>query len=374
MDLQLDSSYDSIYRRAQFLADSGELGTALEEARRLVRRLERLKPSLLKLRPELTDLHQDSVGLLADLEARAGNLDQAIALTEKLMALDPQGTSAHLRQIAEFEVARGNVEQGLQDLRALVEAEPDNSWNALTLGDVLFCLRRYNEARECLLPLVKTRWEEEDPLPQWASMRLFMAAEECRDLDGAVEAWQLSRKHTPDPTRVQGLLWRLVALLAQGGDFERAGTYLGRLQSWHMTQFLRGYMQRLRGDEEAARLIWQRMGDREQKEPWDKEANIRTLLMLRRGEEVSRFLVSSLTIWGFSWTAILWEGIAEAQQGHLEEAVLRMKSALDDYRQYDLLRKLPVYERRLFERVLEPEAWEKLAPFFDEEPAQSGAT
>jgi len=370
MSLQLNSSYESIYQRARVYEQMGDTEKALEELRRLVKGLERLKPSALERRPELKELYEESANLLADLEARAENFDEAIALLEKLIARNPQDTGIMAREIATLEVARGDVEQGLSDLHALVEAEPHNPWHSLILGDTLVDLQRCEEAREILYPLAEGRWTgEEGNIPAWASQRLFDCAEESNNPSEAIRAWQLVRKSEPDEDGAQKTLWRLVALLAQQGDFNAARAHVEKVQSWHVAQFLRGYAQSRSGDAEAAQLIWQRTEEREPQTPLDVEGSIRAYLMLGRGKEAHDLLGPYLSTPSSTWTVTVLAGIAEADQGRVEEAIGFLENALEQQRQFKPLRKLPLYERRLWEEnFADSEVWQSLAPFFDEEP------
>ena len=68
------------------------------------------------------------------------------------------------------------------------------------------------------------------------------------------------------------------------------------------------------------------------------------------------------------WTALLLTGIAAALKGDAEEAAAYAELALGIYRERETLHRLPLSEGRLWKGVVGSDAWEKMAPFFDEEP------
>jgi tetratricopeptide (TPR) repeat protein len=129
------------------------------------------------------------------------------------------GADARLDPIARRALA-GDVEGAVSELRALVEADPDDGPVWLTLGMVYASAARWQEARESLARAVEL---DGDVLQ--ARLSYARALEKCGKLDDA--AFQLLQAQRLAPGDVRPLK-ELGAVFYQKGLYDKAVQFLGR--------------------------------------------------------------------------------------------------------------------------------------------------
>ncbi|MBC7225586.1 MAG: tetratricopeptide repeat protein, partial [Anaerolineae bacterium] len=316
---------------------------------------------------------------LAELEAARGNYDEAVAVLERLAARQPENASLYGRHIGLYRVARGEVEEGLAALQALMQAEPNNPWNPYTYAEALTEVRRYQEARQVLesIPVAREPHEELDQdvvasralVPALAARLLLRIAEEQKDVDLAFRAWRLLEKASEllrsplDPRLGE----RLVLLLVEVGAFDLAREHLGRIPYEGLRQFVEGYLQWRQGERDAARGTWERLVADAAAKAQQEEVDARpwALLALGRPDEALDLLEPPGT---YPIDTLLLRAVALAQRGDLDDAVATMEEALLETRVRITDWRLPIAPARLWRNFLPPEAWERLAPFFVQEP------
>ena len=147
MSVDLPDSYESIYQRAMVQMATGNTSEAIESLQRIINRLRRLRPETLKhkanLQNTLDAASQDAFEFLR-WERR---YDEAISLAESVLERlsDPDRMR---RQIASLIIEKGEVEQGLAQMRDIAESKNDfASW--ADLGAEYRALKQYDQAEPC---------------------------------------------------------------------------------------------------------------------------------------------------------------------------------------------------------------------------------
>jgi len=146
----LADSYEGLYYRVQEVLSKGNVQEAINLYRRLVDRLARLTPRILQRRPELHNLHRAARMELVSLLRPEGRYSEAIDVVRVLLDSHPEEERTWRREIATLQVARGDVESGLADLRALAEESADDYVTWLVLGREARIEGRFALAREAL--------------------------------------------------------------------------------------------------------------------------------------------------------------------------------------------------------------------------------
>ena len=120
----LRDSYAGLLNRAQMARRSGDLNSAIALYRRLVDRLGGLGDGILDRRPDLRQMDLQAGTELAELLRLETRYAEAYEVRARLLERHPDLADEWRQEMAVLLIAKGDVDGGLADLRALAEAEP----------------------------------------------------------------------------------------------------------------------------------------------------------------------------------------------------------------------------------------------------------
>src|SRR5208337_971390 len=159
-----------------------------------------------------------SLGVLAELERRAGHTEAALAAASQAAQLDANDVEIQLF-LADLLSDTGKVDQALEILNKAIKNEPDNARYKLVLGGTLTKFGRNDEAVKVFQDLIK-RFSGNDEVVKLAHSNLSIIYVNQGDYaKGEAELEILFRK-TPDDAGVNNDLGYLYA--DQGKNLEKA--------------------------------------------------------------------------------------------------------------------------------------------------------
>lgn len=267
-------SYGDRLNEAQWRRDKGQLDEALAIAQRVLDRILRLPERRRAPGSELHAYQIRAAALLADVHHKLGNVTAAEELWQQLVVWDEEDEVYWRREIGSRQVERGDVEQGLEYLRALTEAFPDdvNSW--LTLISVAANVGQYSLAKAYLdeaMPLI-IEIDDDGDLAD-ALMIGSLIAMETANWREAVDLWYEALDVDPALDKMAERLLRKLLLAEQ---YDLAHELLDdKFLPAPVTQHYQAWIAQRQGDRLRARYLWRQVAERD----GDDEEN--TLVVVR---------------------------------------------------------------------------------------------
>ena len=188
------ANYSALYKKAVALSQAGDSQGAIEQYTRVVEEILGQDPDFLRRRPDARRMLDESAHELVSRLRWEGLYDAAIRLQERLLPRLPDASAAIRASLATLHLEAGQAEQGLAELHALAEAEPDNAWGWLGLGAALLWLERYPQAEP---PLLRAATSDDPQAAATAYRYLFDLYVHQKRLDEAAQAWATSRALDP---------------------------------------------------------------------------------------------------------------------------------------------------------------------------------
>jgi tetratricopeptide (TPR) repeat protein len=254
----LSDSYEGLLGRARAAYQAGDVEGAVALYRRLVERLGRLGDGVLARRPELPAIRLQATGELVALLRQEGRLAEAIELVEGLVRTDPDQAEYWRRNLAVLRLAKGEIEPGLNELRALTKEHPDQARNWIVLGDESRVEGRFAESQAAFdRALELLEQGEQDDLWIVYFSRFFLYRDMGR-LDEAVAAWEQAVALN---AQVSGMVREVYTMLTDAGRYSEAQRYVARDENALQAGFQRGLLASLRGNRAQAREEWQAVAD-----------------------------------------------------------------------------------------------------------------
>jgi tetratricopeptide (TPR) repeat protein len=313
----VSDSYEYIYALAESSLARGDYETAQANFERLNERLSKLKPVVLDRRPELRNLRVVSLGKQAEIHHIQGEFEQALELYDKATEIAPETRDRWQRDVALVYIDMGQVEKGLDELRAQAIAHPGTHERWLTIGVEAESLGRLDEAEESLQRAARIASEPDDRSEVY--LALFDLYREQGRVEEALAAWdQAWEAHGHDPDYV----FPLYQMMWEAGDLEQARQYLDHEENPLRKGFQEGLLASSEGNPEEAARHWQQVTQMnplefdEGHEAWAEAA----LRVDHPPEEVVGVLGTILEAGDFSLRGLLLQAIAEARLGHTEHA------------------------------------------------------
>jgi len=313
----VSDSYEYIYALAESSLARGDYETAQANFERLNERLSKLKPVVLDRRPELRNLRVVSLGKQAEIHHIQGEFGQALELYSEAIEIAPETRDRWQRDVALVYIDMGQVEKGLDELRAQAIAHPGDHELWLTIGMEAESLGRLDEAEESLRRAARIASEPDDKTEVY--LALFDFYREQGRVEEALAAWnQAWQAHGHDPDYV----FPIYQMMWEAGDLEQAREYLGHEENPLRKGFHEGLLATSEGKPEEAARHWQRVTKMnplefdEGHEAWAEAA----LRVDHPPEEVVGVLGTILEAGDFSLRGLLLQAIAEARMGHTEHA------------------------------------------------------
>lgn len=280
--MKFQDTYEGILAEASRASEKGRYDSAIELYRRLSNRLSSLSEKVMERRPELQDMLKRSLLELGSLLSQQGDIDGAIETNHKVLPLfqDDEGLSAAVKgRAALYRISKGEAQEGLDELRGLIEEYPDERIPiTLDLIRGLGYTGRYEEmeqvADECLA--------REDINP-YEEMRIHDTMQVvCNSCDRNERAvYHLEKLMGFSPTAARDELFILYDACVAAGDLDRIYARLSSDDNTLRRQFYRGMCAHIEGDEEEARRRWENvlsLKPEEHGRPYDlwMEAALRT--------------------------------------------------------------------------------------------------
>ena len=254
MSAYLPGSYEELAVQAQQYLRNNDYDQAREIYERIYNRLSKMKAEVIERRPKLKQLKLTSLRMLGDLAGFQGEFDQAIAYYEAGLEVDPEESLIYRRAIAQARIDRGDVEAGLDELRALAVMNAGDPRPWIWLGLELWAHGDLNEAIENMARAATLTEAEAEPRAE-AYTYLHDLYREANRLEEAEAAWQKA-------WRVMGQSMDDVSPLYQMyyevGQLDKARQWLNKEKNPLRAGFYRGLFAQAEGDEKRARAAWQK--------------------------------------------------------------------------------------------------------------------
>jgi tetratricopeptide (TPR) repeat protein len=252
----LPDSYEGLQVRAQSLWRAGDIEGALAVYRRLAEKLGRLSDRILDRRPDLREMRRQVIPTLVLLLRQQGRFAEAIEAQEILLEVDPDHADIWRRELATLRVAKGEIETGLAELRALAEENPDDIWNWVALGAEARIEGRFAESQTALDRALESG-DPGDPVSlARAQHQRFLLFKEMGRLDDAVVAWEEAAALDPD---VATTIRSVYTMLADAGRYSEAQGFVARDDNALQAGFQRGLIASRTGKPVEAKRSWRQV-------------------------------------------------------------------------------------------------------------------
>ena len=252
MSGHLAGSYDELAVQARNHLRSNEYEQAQAIYERIYNRLSSLKAETIARRPNLQQLRLSSLRMLGDLAIFQKNYDQAISYYETGLEVDPEESLMYQRAIAQVIIDRGDVEAGLDELRALAVTNAADAQPWVWLALELWAQDNVDEAIENLQRA--TALTSVEPLHRSEAFSyLHDIYREQNKLDEAEEAWQQA-------WHIMGQNMEDVSPLYQmyyeAGQLDKARHWLEKEKNPLRAGFYRGLFAQADGADHRAESAW----------------------------------------------------------------------------------------------------------------------
>ena len=254
MSAYLSGSYEELAVQARNHLRNNEYEQARAIYERIYNRLNSLKADTIARRPNLQQLKLSSLRMLGDLATFQGNYDQAISYYETGLAVDPEESLMYRRAIAQAKIDRGDVEAGLDELRALAVMNAGDALPWVWLALELWAQNNTDEAIENLQRA--TTLSTVDPLHRSEAFSyLHDIYREQNKLDQAEEAWkqawQVMGRNMEDVSPLYQMYY-------EAGQLGKAQQRLKQEKNPLRAGFYRGLFAQADGAEQRARSAWEK--------------------------------------------------------------------------------------------------------------------
>jgi tetratricopeptide (TPR) repeat protein len=360
----VSDSYEDIYARAESSLARGDYDTAQESFRRLSERLDKVRPTVLERRPELRNLHSVSLSRQAEIYRIQGEFEKAIQLYQRLIETGPESADRWRRDMALVKIDMGQVEAGLDELRAQAVAHPADHRLWLTIGLESEALGRWEDAEENLQRGARRASEPNEITDAYLLLFDFYRAQ--GRVEEALAAWDKaweSQEEGPD------YIFPVYQMMWETGDLERAHEYLSREKNPLRKGLYQGFLAQDEGKPDEVIKHWKRVARmapidyEEGQEAWAEAA----LRVDHAPQDVISVLGAILDEGSFTPRGLILQAVAEARIGHTDHA----ESVLALARQVGLRgrprrEKLSSTDWALFDELVEnDEIKEELRHFFE---------
>lgn len=321
----LPDSYEGLQARAQSLAQAGDVENAIAVYRRLVDRLSRLSAGILNRRPELRELHQQSRMELVNLLASEARFAEAIEVGEVLLETDSEEADTWRRTLAVLRTAKGELEEGLTELRTLAEETPDEPDGWIILGAESRLAGRLIESQDALDRALEVCSEYETDKLANIHYQRFLLYREMKQLDNALAAWEEAARHDPEAGRT---VREVYTMLTEVGRYSDAKSYIARDENAMQAGFQQGIIASLTGQPNEANMAWRQVADlNPDAYDYGHDAWVEAVLRLGDPEPALEWLQDSLPKYGTPRLLVL-SGIGWAMRDDPELAGLLFQRAI----------------------------------------------
>lgn len=346
--MQPSGSYESLFEQVEFLLKMGERAEAQRILERLHTRLNNLSEKVRTRRPELEDLRVISGNILATLYRDQKRFDDAMKLLEQLVDSTPE--SEHLEfkhSLATLTVDKGEIDAGLDALRELAAANPDNLPVWLSLGSVLTEQELYDEAETVLKHAVSIEADDDEGLFT-AYTLLFIVYKRNKNYAAAEKVWKERHQYAIDAERETVPLYEMYF---PAENYERIEYWLAKEKDKLIAAYYRAQLAQRRGDKDAQKW-WKKVAAIDPYDighGWDMCAEG----VLRSGgdpEDALEIVLESLELRRASVRGVLMMAVAQLLLGDVKSARETLQQYLDGGREDGLIQgsRIPYEHWQLF--------------------------
>lgn len=374
--VSLPGSYDDRNAEAAQLLRRGELEQAAAICTRIIDRISRLPE---RRRPPGSSLESSLLAssiLLAEIRATQGDWPAVDAVCQRAQQAHPVLTDRWKIEPLLLRIKHGQSEQGLRNLLALAQSEPDNFYFWTVLAREALVQEDFDLAEAALdhaQPLTALAGEPQDRATLHSvRFRLLQRRGQWRE---AGQEWQAARRL--DPT-IEDTREALLRMFLQAGLLDDALQVIE--EAWlpvMADDYYRAWIAYQRGDQVRARYLWRKITEMDSDDPDLNIPLLRALAYcwLRQPDAALGLLLQELTSGGpldvaeAAALALAWamHGDVEAARANLKLATQRPSPAGQSQ---PLLSALDWID---FEQLVEDDAIKaELRPYF--EPAQQTAS
>jgi tetratricopeptide (TPR) repeat protein len=323
----LPDSYEGLRDRSLAALQAGDVESALALHQRLVEKLGRLSDGVLARRPGLRDMELQARLELAEMLRLEGRLPEAIEVKEVLLNTHPDRAADWRRDLAVLRVAKGEVETGLAELRALAGEDPEDTWRWIVLGVELRLEGRLAESQEALdQALVSAKDGGDSDELATAHYHRFLLCREMGRLDDALAAWNDALDQNAD---VGSTVREVYTMLTDAGRYSEARHFADRDDNELQAGYQRGLLAQLAGSAAEAKREWREVSRLDPEEfDYGQDAWAEAVLRLGDPEPVLERMGSLLRRHSSARLLTL-TGVACAMRGDRQKAQQAFQRTID---------------------------------------------
>jgi tetratricopeptide (TPR) repeat protein len=299
---------------------------AISVYRRLVDRLCRLNDRVLSRRPELRELRRQGGMELINMLASEGRFAEAIEVGTALQEVDPEEADTWRRNLAVLRTAKGEVEEGLAELRIIAEETPDEPEGWTLLGAESRLAGRLVEGQNALSRALEACPPYETEKLSTIHYQRFLLYKEMKQVDDALAAWEEAVEQNPEAGKTVREAYTMLTDVGRYGD---AMAYIDRDGNTMQAAYQEGLIASLTGKPVEANQAWQKVADLSPDDfEYGHDAWVESVLRLGNPEPALEWLQDSLPKYGTPRLLVL-SGIGWAMRDDAELAGLLFQRAIN---------------------------------------------
>jgi tetratricopeptide (TPR) repeat protein len=263
---------------------------------------------------------------LVNLLASEGRFAEAIEVGEVLLETHPEEAGTWRRTLAILRTAKGEVEEGLAELRTLAEETPDEPDGWIVLGAESRLAGRLVESQDALDRALEVCSEHETDKLASIHYQRFLLYKEMKQLDDALAAWEEAVGQDPE---VGKTVREVYTMLTEVGRYSDARSYIARDENTMQAGFQEGLIASLTGQPHEANVAWRQVADLSPDGyEYGHDAWVESVLRLGDPEPALEWLQDSLPKYGTPRLLVL-SGIGWAMRDDPELAGLLFQQAIN---------------------------------------------
>ncbi len=313
----LSDSYESLFEQVEFLLKSGEREKAQRLLERLHKRLNKLSEKILARRPELEELRIVVNTVLASVYRQQAKFDEAADLYEQLIASTPATEHKEWQHaLATIQLQKGETDAGLDALRALAAAHPDDLPIRLSLGSALIEQELYAEAETVLKYAVTLKTDEDEDLYAAYSL-LFIVYKKTGNYDAAENVWKQRQQVATQDDRDTLPLYEM---FFEAEDYDKIEYWLAKEKDPLIAGFYRAQLAQRRGSKNA-RKLWEKVAAIDPYDSghgWDMVAEAQ--LRCGNNRQALEIIYESISLRRITMRGILLLAVAQLKEDDTEAA------------------------------------------------------
>jgi tetratricopeptide (TPR) repeat protein len=262
---------------------------------------------------------------LINMLASEGRFAEAIEVGTALQEADPEKADTWRRNLAVLRTAKGEVEQGLAELRTIAEETPDEPDGWIVLGAESRLAGRLVEGQTALDRALEACPPYETEKLSTIHYQRFLLYKEMKQVDNALAAWEEAVEQNPEAGKT---VREAYTMLTEIGRYRDAAAYIDRDENAMQAGYQEGLIASLTGKPAEADLAWRKVADLNPDDfEYGHDAWVESVLRLGDTEPALEWLQDSLPRYGTPRLLVL-SGIGWAMRDDAELAGLLFQRAI----------------------------------------------